>query len=53
MSLYRNRILAGAAIAVALPFAAMAQQTAKSPWIHVSVTEEGDKATTVKVNFPL
>jgi hypothetical protein len=53
MSLYRNRILAGTAVALALAFPAMAQQTATSPWIHVSVTEEGDKATTVKLNFPL
>jgi len=53
MSLYRNRILAGATIALALVLPAAAQQAVNTPWVHVSVVEEGDKATTVKVNLPL
>ncbi len=51
MSPYRNFILAAAALALVLP--AAAQQAANSPWVHVSVVEQGDKATTVKVNLPL
>jgi len=53
MSLYRNHFLAGVAVTLALTLPAAAQQAANTPWVHVSVVEQGDKATTVKVNLPL
>ena len=53
MSPLRNQILAGAAVALALVLPAAGQQATTSAWIHVAVAEEGNKATTVKVNLAL
>jgi hypothetical protein len=54
MKIYRNRVFAGFVVTLALALPAMAQQVVtKTPWIHVEVSEQGDKATTVKVNLPL
>jgi hypothetical protein len=54
MSSYRNRILAGLVVPLALALPAIAQEpAAKMPWIHVEVAEQGEKASNVKVNLPL
>ncbi len=52
MRLHRNCFLAGAAVALAGMLPVAAQQAANTPWVHVSVVDEGGKATAVKVNLP-